>query len=318
MLKSSQSFVSGEPVEVMINNKMKDNLSLMMKTNMETGIIWASQIYNFDLSEALERFSNDFIGIKLEKVSRGGIHGGIRKIHEVSKVGKGKEVKWSLPFNGEKIEGKCEALKYNGGLFTQCDKDIWSESSLNLCKRCNNMELKGIVQDRIDERLNSGLYDYKDKKNRSPIRYLKYLKKQNISKEEVLDYCNKKHILLNQEHWIVEDEVVNKRGRPKKSKKEVIVNDEEKEDIFAELVRGQQVVDKVEQVVEQVVEQEEEEQEVVKMINYNGKQYYKGKKSGIIYNMEQEEIGIWNKKTKSIIFNEVDDIDSELSEEEED
>ena len=46
----------------------------------------------------------------------------------------------------------------------------------------------------------------------------------------------------------------------------------------------------------------EEEADVVNKIEYEGKSYYKSKKSGIIYNMDQEVIGKWNSQTENIDF----------------
>ena len=60
------------------------------------------------------------------------------------------------------------------------------------------------------------------------------------------------------------------------------------------------------------VEVEEEEEDVVKRFEFEGVKYLKSKKTGIIYNMEQDVIGKWNEKTGKIDFEEAG------SEEEED
>ena len=59
-------------------------------------------------------------------------------------------------------------------------------------------------------------------------------------------------------------------------------------------------------------EVEEEEEDVVKRFEFEGVKYLKSKKTGIIYNMEQDVIGKWNEKTNKIDFEEAG------SEEEED
>jgi hypothetical protein len=46
----------------------------------------------------------------------------------------------------------------------------------------------------------------------------------------------------------------------------------------------------------------EEEADVVNKIEYEGKSYYKSKKNGIIYNLDQEVIGKWNSQTEKIDF----------------
>ena len=59
-------------------------------------------------------------------------------------------------------------------------------------------------------------------------------------------------------------------------------------------------------------EVEEEEEDVVKRFEFEGIKYLKSKKTGIIYNMDQDVIGKWNEKTNKIDFEEAG------SEEEED
>jgi len=48
----------------------------------------------------------------------------------------------------------------------------------------------------------------------------------------------------------------------------------------------------------------EEEADVVKKIDFEGKKYLKSKKTGIIYNMDQDVIGKWNESKQRIDFNE--------------
>ena len=59
-----------------------------------------------------------------------------------------------------------------------------------------------------------------------------------------------------------------------------------------------------EKKVTKVVEEEEEEEDVVKRFEFEGVKYLKSKKTGIIYNMEQDVIGKWNEKTGKIDFEE--------------
>ena len=75
-------------------------------------------------------------------------------------------------------------------------------------------------------------------------------------------------------------EATGKKGRPKKENKPVEVNGES---------------------------------EVVKKIEFEGKSYYKSKKSGIIYNMDQEVVGKWNEESQRIDFEE-EEIEDEYEE----
>ena len=57
-----------------------------------------------------------------------------------------------------------------------------------------------------------------------------------------------------------------------------------------------------------------EEPDVVKRIDYEGKKYLKSKKTGIIYNMDQEVVGRWNDSTKMIDFMEEEECESDYEE----
>jgi len=65
-------------------------------------------------------------------------------------------------------------------------------------------------------------------------------------------------------------------------------------------------------------ESENEEADIVKKFEFEGKKYLKSKKTGIIYNMEQDVIGKWNDVTNKIDFNEEEDEEEEEEYEEDD
>jgi hypothetical protein len=58
--------------------------------------------------------------------------------------------------------------------------------------------------------------------------------------------------------------------------------------------------------------EDEEEADVVNKIEFEGKKYLRSKKTGVIYNMEQDVVGKWNAEKKRIDFN----VEEEESEEE--
>jgi hypothetical protein len=60
-----------------------------------------------------------------------------------------------------------------------------------------------------------------------------------------------------------------------------------------------------------------DEPDVVKKFEFEGKKYLKSKKTGIIYNMEQDVIGKWNDVTNKIDFSSTDEEEEEEYEEEE-
>ena len=53
--------------------------------------------------------------------------------------------------------------------------------------------------------------------------------------------------------------------------------------------------------------EDEEEQDVVRRFEFEGKKYLKSKKSGIIYNMEQDVIGKWNEAKQRIEFDAIEE-----------
>ena len=58
----------------------------------------------------------------------------------------------------------------------------------------------------------------------------------------------------------------------------------------------------------------DEEADVVKKIVFEGKKYLKSKKTGIVYNMEQDVIGKWNEAKQRIDFHEVEESEDEYDE----
>lgn len=60
------------------------------------------------------------------------------------------------------------------------------------------------------------------------------------------------------------------------------------------------------------------EPDVVKRFEFEGKKYLKSKKTGIIYNMEQDVIGKWNDTSNKIDFSSTEEeVEEEYEEEEE-
>ena len=299
------------------------------------------RMYNFDSKEALIKFNLEKEKVKV-KVKKSNI---------------------LLPFDGTKKEGCCNGVVKNHGLYTQCTKKVDG-----FCKSCENQPYGNI-----DQRLNTGLYEYKDPKGKSPKNYLEVLKKKKISKEEIMSLLSRENLVVAEAHLVECPEKV-KRGRPKKEKepkessgkkgrpkkeKKVVTMTNQEDDLFATLVAQAQAQAQVqvsvpvpvpiESQVESQVEKEvvkpnktkepkettgkkgrpkkenktvevnseavanevtskvvveEETPDVVKKFEFEGKSYYKSKKSGIIYNMDQEVVGKWNEENNKIDFEE--------------
>jgi len=179
------------------------------------------RLYNFNGEDALRMLGYD------EKVKR-------------VKVEKSK---YPMPFDGSKKEGYCNGIVKNHGLYTQCEKKVKE----GYCKGCEENEYGNI-----EERLKVDLYEYKDRKGKSPKRYIEVLKKLKISKESVEEEAKRLNITINPIHFEEVCELVKrgrpksekkvkeatgKKGRPKKEKKTVEVSKNvEEEDLFATLI----------------------------------------------------------------------------------
>jgi chemotaxis protein histidine kinase CheA len=152
-----------------------------------------------------------------------------------------------LPFNGERADECCDGLRFNNGLYTQCKTE---KNGTNLCKTCQSSADKndGVPEyGTIQQRMAVGIFEYVDPSGRKPTSFLKVIKKLKVTEEQVMEEAGRLNIVLNEQHLkaeekpekikkVVEEEGIKlKKGRPKKSKKEVELN-EECDDIFATLV----------------------------------------------------------------------------------
>lgn len=201
--------------------------------------------YNFDADEAIRMLGLTMI--KLERKAPEKV-----KVAKTAKVNAVKSA-FPLPFNGEFNDACCYALRQNNGLYTQCTGIRKGEA--HFCKGCaSQMQKIGAEMPEygtIQQRLAVGIFEYVDPKGRKPIAYAKIMKKYKISEEQVLAEAGKFNITINPEHFIVTEETKRGRpssktgekapkekrqkGRPKKSKK-VLMIEGEVEDLFDALV----------------------------------------------------------------------------------
>ena len=154
----------------------------------------------------------------------------------------------------------------------------------------------------------------------------------------------------------VEKESKGPKGRPRKEKKvveltsadgdllsQLVENAEKAKESVAEEVKesvAEEVKESVAEVKESVAEvkesvpevkksskkktakveeeeEEEEEADVVKRFEFEGKKYLKSKKTGVIYNMDQDVVGKWNESTQKIDFVEQEESEDEYESESE-
>jgi chemotaxis protein histidine kinase CheA len=176
------------------------------------------------------------------------------KAKEAKKVRPTKEKKstFPMPFIPENVDiSGCQGLAYNRGLFTQCMKKSMENGIF--CSGCQTESDKNASGcpdcGTVEARLNSGLYEFKDPKGRSPVSFVKVLEKLKLSQEEAKVEAGKKNLVIADEHFIVVTKVKKATlGRPKKAVG--IVEADNVTDLFAKLT--------AEESEEEVVEEQEE------------------------------------------------------------
>jgi len=196
--------------------------------------------YGFNAEEEIR-----LLGLSTIKVS-----GGKKKVVK-EKVVVAKP-RFPLPYSGEFNDSLCYALRQNNGLYTQCNGKRKEDGSF--CKGCETMLQKSGSEEpeygTIQQRMATDIFEYTDPKGRKPVAYTKVMKKHKITKEDVMEEACKFNITVNEAHFVAPVDCVKRgrpksekeekpkgaKGRPKKEKKVISVEDGECEDLFATLV----------------------------------------------------------------------------------
>ena len=167
-----------------------------------------------------------------------------------------------MPFFAENVNADgCQGLAYNRGLFTQCPKNRLDTGG-DYCKGCQTEADKNASGcpdcGNVSARLATGLYEFKDPKGRSPISYVKLIKKLNLTLEQVSEETGKTGKTIPEEHLVVVEKKFT-RGRPKK------VSAVETDDlsVVSDLFSKISIEKKQEDKEVLVLEEEEVEEEVV-------------------------------------------------------
>jgi len=254
-------------------------------------IMKCSETYGFDGEEAVRRLG---VVVSVEKVVNSEKKV-VKKVEKVVNSGKKFKGSFPLPYNGGMDESCCSGLKENHELFTQCRVVV---KGVKYCKTCQNQADENENGEpnygTIQKRMSVGLMEYVDPKGRSPKAYLKVMKKLNLSMEDVLEEASKVGMSIAKEHLegVEESESVSEvkkvkknvenvekkgKGRPKKDKKKVLLNEDQEEDLFACIIKSaekevevEKEVKKVKEAVEKIEKKKEkksskEEEKVVSM-----------------------------------------------------
>ncbi len=252
--------------EIAIQEQLNRQLTSVCTNVVENCVKVLALKYNFDEKEALEYLNLSSMKTVTKKV-------------EKQEKKKQEKPAFPLPFCGMR-EGLCQSIKYNGGLFTQCQ----TETIDKFCKSCG--EKNGGECGTVEDRMSVGLYEFCDKKNRKPTLYTKIMKKHKLTREQVEEEASKFNLIVDEEHFQEaeptkrgrpssnnkeEKKPKGAKGRPRKSEKVINVEGEtEEKDVIAQLVLDEnqnkkqfevEVEKEVEKEEEKVVEKEVEKEE---------------------------------------------------------
>tara|TARA_B100000131_G_C18091319_1_gene602321 strand:- start:829 stop:1818 length:990 start_codon:yes stop_codon:yes gene_type:complete len=117
-----------------------------------------------------------------------------------------------LPFCNKVIDGCCQGIRPNHGLFTQCTQK--PQKNGIYCKTCNkhaeenesNKPSNGNINDRVDKE------DWRSPDGKSPANYTKIMKKFNITREKAEEEASKMGWTIAEKEF---EEQKKKAGRPK-------------------------------------------------------------------------------------------------------
>ena len=245
---------------------------------------------------------------------------------------KGKKI--MLPFCGRIEEERCQGIKINYGLYTQCENNIFQK---NLCKTCHkqsetNSDGKpnyGTIDERLDK-------NYKDKNGKQPIKYSKFMEKMNITREMAEKEAKEQGVTIPEEEFEIKK---TSRGRPKKSTSTTDTSDEES--VAEPKKRGRPPKEKkviengnvgddlIKNLIEEANKSEpkkvatpesdndddndddsdDEEETVVVPFTFKGVKYLKAADNTIYDINTHEEVGVWDEEKQEIVPDDDEDED---------
>jgi len=175
--------------------------------------------HGFDVSEEIRMLGLEKLNLVKKKMVKSSSSTGKEKKARVVKEKKVAKSMVPMAFDPCEIrEDGCQGLIYNRGLFTQCTKSQMENGEF--CTSCQSEADKNASGcpdcGTVGMRLNSGLYEFKDPKGRSPVSYLKVLEKLGLTVEQATEEAGKSGKTILAEHLQPIEKKVQSRGRPKK------------------------------------------------------------------------------------------------------
>lgn len=197
----------------------------------------AAQRHGFDASEEIRALGLENLSLIRKQMAKKSVAKGEKK-EKKPREAKEKKSVFPMPFIAECVDiAGCQGLAYNRGLFTQCAKKRMENG--NFCKGCQaeaDKNASGCPDcGTVEQRLASGLYEFKDPKGRSPVSYMKVLDKLKLTPEQASEESGKLSIIIPNEHLVLampSEKSKKSKGRPKKTG---AIEAENVTDLFAKL-----------------------------------------------------------------------------------
>jgi len=216
-------------LSIMLKEDLICGMSKMISEIVSKAVRRCGEVHNFDAEEMLRVLNVNDISTCLVVDVSSSSKAKASKVKVLKSKALVVKSKYPMPFSGKVLEGCCSGLRQNHGLYTQCETSVNCDEKY--CKKCGPIPEYGT----IEGRLKVGLMEFRDSKGKAPTPFTKVMKKLKISRQEVEEEAGKLNIIINDIHF--EEEKVEKRekGRPKKAKKIVELEDDST-DLFAALV----------------------------------------------------------------------------------
>jgi hypothetical protein len=195
-----------------------------------------------------------------------------------------------------------EALKQAEKEKKEAEKEALKQAE----KEKKEAEKEALKQAEKEKKEEEKLKKEAEKAEKEALKQAEIQKKEALKQTEIQKKAEKEAEKLKKEAEKAEKEALKLAEKLKK----------EEEKLKKESTQASKVVKSKKESVEPVVvaekkaskaavkEVEEQEEDVVKRFEFEGVKYLKSKKTGIIYNMDQDVIGKWNEKTGKIDFEE--------------
>ena len=114
----------------------------------------------------------------------------------------------NMPWCGKAVDGCCGALIVNGGLYTQCFKEIGSEATY--CKKHDLNRPAGTIANRMK----AGVMNFSPPDGKKVKPFSCYMSKNPVTRQAIEDEASRLGWTIDTAQW---EAYVSKRGRPKKN-----------------------------------------------------------------------------------------------------